>query len=121
MERKEPGNGITRILLCPEDAPLTAPVVFSDSRSSFLSLTAFESDPRPVYRLRKNTGDSEIRRTANGEVVSSGRAGRIIFILPVRSGFPFPVRTGRSSPGSASMRTGSSITPDKRNSCISTI
>ena len=76
MERKEPGNGITRILLCPEDAPLTAPVVFSDSRSPFLSLTAFESDPRPVYRLRKDIGDSEIRRTANGEVVSFREGGK---------------------------------------------
>ena len=70
MDRKEIGNGISRILLCPEDAPLAAPVVFSDSRSAFLSLTAFESEPRPACRLRKEDAASEVRQTANGEVVS---------------------------------------------------
>ena len=70
MERKETGNGITRILLFPEDAPLAAPVVFSDGGAAFLSLTKFESEPRPVYRLRKGAAASEVRQTANGEVVS---------------------------------------------------
>ncbi len=76
MERKEIGSGITRILLYPEDAPLEAPVVFSDSRSAFLTLTAFESEPRPVYRLRKDAGASEVRQTANGEVVSFSEGGK---------------------------------------------
>ena len=69
MERKEIENGITRILLEPEDAPLASPIVFSENHEVFLSLTAFESEPRPVFRLRKG-GASETRQTANGEVVS---------------------------------------------------
>ncbi len=70
MERKEIGNGLTRILLHPEDAPLLSPVVFSDGGPAFLSLTGFESEPRPVFRLRKNAKASEVRQTANGEVVA---------------------------------------------------
>ena len=69
VERKEIENGITRILLEPEDAPLASPIVFSENHEVFLSLTAFESEPRPVFRLRKG-GASETRQTANGEVVS---------------------------------------------------
>ena len=54
----------------PGGRPLASPVVFPDRGPAFLSLTAFESEPRPVFRLRKETGTSEIRQTANGEVVA---------------------------------------------------
>ena len=74
MERKEIGNGLTRVLLYPEDAPLASPVAFSDGGSEFLSLTAFESEPRPVFRLRKSAGASKVRQTANGEVVAFSEA-----------------------------------------------
>lgn len=70
MERMKIGKGLTRIRLCPEDAPLASSVVCPDRGPAFLSLTAFESEPRPVFRLRKETGTSEIRQTANGEVVA---------------------------------------------------
>ena len=69
MERKEIGKGITRVVLTPKDAPLSAPVVFSDGGEAFLSLTGFESDPRPVYRLRGGEGKREVVQTANGEVI----------------------------------------------------
>ena len=52
MDRIERGEGITRILLSQEDAPLASPVVFSDSGTAYLSLTAVHSEPRPVFRLR---------------------------------------------------------------------
>ena len=71
MERKEAGRGITRIVLRPEDAPLSSPIAFADGDGgeAFLTLTAFESLPRPVFRLRGG-GAGETRQTANGEVVS---------------------------------------------------
>jgi len=95
VEQKEIGNGITRILLSPEDAPLAAPVVFSDSRSAFLSLTAFESEPRPVYRLRKDAGASEIRQTANGEVISFSEGGKDFLYTSRRARLSFSCPDGQ--------------------------
>ena len=92
MERNEVGTGLTRILLSPEDAPLTSPVVFSDGGSDFLSLTAFESEPRPVFRLRKNAGASKIRQTANGEVADFSDAEKDLLYVSrrVRLSFACP-------------------------------
>ena len=92
MERNEIGTGLTRILLSPEDAPLTSPVVFSDGGSDFLSLTAFESEPRPVFRLRKNAGASKIRQTANGEVADFSDAEKDLLYVSrrVRLSFACP-------------------------------
>ena len=71
MVRETAGRGITRIVLQPEDAPLSTPIAFADGDGgeAFLTLTAFESLPRPVFRLRGG-GAGETRQTANGEVVS---------------------------------------------------
>ena len=91
MERKEISQGITRVRLRPEDAPLSSPVIFSDGGTGFLSLTAFESEPRPVYRLRES-GESEVRQTANGEVVafSEGKRDLLYTSRRVRLSFACP-------------------------------
>ncbi len=95
MERKEIGNFITRILLRPEDAPLTAPIVFSDNRSVFLTLTAFETESRPVYRLRKNGGASEVLRTANGEVISFPEEEKDLLYISRRVRLSFSCQPGQ--------------------------
>ena len=91
MERKEISHGITRVRLRPEDAPLSSPVIFSDGGTDFLSLTAFESEPRPVYRLRESC-ESEVRQTANGEVVafSEGEKDLLYTSRRVRLSFACP-------------------------------
>ena len=95
MERKEIGNGITRILLKPEDAPLASPIVFSAGGSAFLSLTAYESEPRPVFRLRKSSDISEVRKTANGEVVSFSEGEKDLLYVSRRIRLTFACPDGQ--------------------------
>ena len=95
MERKELGEGIVRIVLCPEDAPLASPVVFEGGGAEFLTLTAFESEPRPVFRLRKGAGASEVRQTANGEVVSFSEGEKDLLYVSRRVRLSFACREGQ--------------------------
>ena len=95
MDRIERGEGITRILLSQEDAPLASPVVFSDGGTAYLSLTAVHSEPRPVFRLRKSTGVQETRQTANGEVVSFGEESRELLYTSRRFRLSFACREGQ--------------------------
>ena len=72
MKRTILSEGVTRILLEPEDASGFQPVRFSDESGLFLTQTGFCCAERPVYRLAPSAGPGETRKTANGEVVISG-------------------------------------------------
>ena len=95
MERTEIGNGITRILLRPEDAPLPSPVRFSVGEGEVLSLAAFESEPRPVYRLRETGGPREVRRTANGEVAAFREEEKDLLYVSRRARLSFTCAEGQ--------------------------
>ena len=94
MERKAISRKITRILLRPEDAPLAGPVSFSDGENEFLSLAAFESTPRPVYRLRGTDATPEVRQTANGEVISFQDEQKDLLYMSRRVRLSFTCREG---------------------------
>ena len=70
MKRTELSEGVTRIVLTPEDAEAFEPAVFADTAGTFLVQTGFRCSERPVYRLDPAADHGNIRQTANGEVVS---------------------------------------------------
>ena len=69
-------EGVSRILLKPEDAEHFEPVAFMDAAGAFLTLTEFSCADRPVYRLEPEAGEGNVRQTANGEVVVFDDGGR---------------------------------------------
>ena len=95
VERMKIGKGLTRILLRPEDAPLAAPVVFSDGEKEFLSLVSFISEPRPVYRLGKSREKTEVRQTANGEVVAFSECEKDLLYVSRRVHLSFACPEGQ--------------------------
>ena len=70
MQQIKVADGITRILLTPEDSRSPISVPFRDASGEYLRLASCSFAPRPVWRLCGEEGDGEIRQTANGEVVS---------------------------------------------------
>ena len=76
MKKTILSDGMTRIILMPEDADTFQEVRFADSRGEYLRQTGFRCQDRPVYRLNPAAGTGDIRQTANGEVVvfDEGRA-----------------------------------------------
>ena len=62
-------EGITRITLIPEDESGFQPVRFTDGGGEYLCQAGFRCVERPVYRLKPEGGEGNIRQTANGEVV----------------------------------------------------
>ncbi len=70
MERTELCPGVTRIRLNAEDAASFEPIGFEDPAGVFLTHEGFSCTPRAVYRLEPEKGEGNVRRTANGEVVS---------------------------------------------------
>ena len=62
-------EGVTRVVLKPEDALHFEPVAFTNASGSFLTMTGFSCMERPVYRLEPEAGEGNVRQTANGEVV----------------------------------------------------
>ena len=79
MKKTALSEGMTRIVLSPEEAQDFQPVPFSDDTGTFLTQTGFSCPDRPVYRLNPAAGDGSVRQTANGEVVvfDDGRAEQI--------------------------------------------
>lgn len=64
-------DGVTRVVLGPEDAAGFQTIRFSDDRGTYLEQTGFSCTERPVFRLDSAAGAGDVRRTANGEVVLS--------------------------------------------------
>lgn len=69
MKKTILSDGMTRIILTPEDADAFQEVRFADRRGEYLRQTGFHCQERPVYRLNPAAGAGNIRQTANGEVV----------------------------------------------------
>ena len=69
MKRVFLSEGVTRVVLKPEDAEWFEPVAFTHAAGTFLTMTGFRCAERPVYRLKPEAGEGNIRQTANGEVV----------------------------------------------------
>ena len=86
-------EGVTRVVLKPEDAEGFEPVAFADAAGTFLILTGFSCAERPVYRLEPEAGEGNIRQTANGEVVvfDDGECRKV----RMRRGDPDRTRTAR--------------------------
>lgn len=72
MKRTVLSEGITRITLAPEDESGFQPVRFTDGGGEYLCQAGFRCAERPVYRLRPEGGEGDVRQTANGEVVVFG-------------------------------------------------
>lgn len=72
MKRTVLSEGITRITLAPEDVSGFQPVCFADGGGEYLRQAGFRCAERPVYRLRPEGGEGDVRQTANGEVVVFG-------------------------------------------------
>ena len=72
MKRTVLSEGITRITLAPEDVSGFQPVCFTDGGGEYLRQAGFRCAERPVYRLRPEGGEGDVRQTANGEVVVFG-------------------------------------------------
>ena len=106
MKKEIVREGILRIRLQPEDAPLAGPVVFADEQGEYLSLTCFESTPRPVYRLRKSAPASEVRQTANGEVVAFGEGERDLLYTSRRARLSFACPEGEILAGLGAQEDG---------------
>ena len=70
MCRITSAESVTGVLLQPGDAAGFTPIPFRDDAGEFLCLAGCEFTPRPVLRFSGKSGQGEIRRTANGEVVS---------------------------------------------------
>ena len=62
-------SGVTRVLLDPESAS-SLPLSFRDEKGEYLCLAGCGFTPRPVWRLTGDSGEGEVRQTANGEVIS---------------------------------------------------
>ena len=75
MKRTVLSEGITRITLAPEDVSGFQPVCFTDGGGEYLRQAGFRCAERPVYRLRPEGGEGDVRQTANGEVVVFGEGG----------------------------------------------
>ena len=75
MKRTVLSEGITRITLAPEDVSGFQPVRFTDGGGEYLRQAGFRCAERPVYRLRPEGGEGDVRQTANGEVVVFGEGG----------------------------------------------
>ena len=72
MKRTVLSEGITRITLAPKDESGFQPVRFTDGGGEYLCQAGFRCAERPVYRLRPEGGEGDVRQTANGEVVVFG-------------------------------------------------
>ena len=72
MKRTVLSEGITRITLAPEDESGFQPVRFTDGGGEYLCQAGFRCAERPVYRLRPEGGEGDVRQTANGEVIVFG-------------------------------------------------
>ena len=70
MVRIEVSPGITRIRLDPGSRETFTPVSFRDEQGEYLCQTDCVFAPRPVWRFSGTDGSSEVKQTANGEVVS---------------------------------------------------
>ena len=70
MKKTALSEGVTRVVLMPEDAEAFEPVVFEDTTGPFLTQTGFSRAERPVYQLEPSAGAGSVRQTANGEVVT---------------------------------------------------
>ena len=75
MERTIMSEGITRVVLRPEDASGFRTITFSDGNGAFLTQTGFACRERPVFRLDSAAGAGDVHRTANGEVVLNDEGG----------------------------------------------
>ena len=75
MERTITSEGITRVVLRPEDASGFRTITFSDGNGAFLTQTGFACRERPVFRLDSAAGAGDVHRTANGEVVLNDEGG----------------------------------------------
>ena len=49
-------EGVSRVILKPEDAEHFEPVAFADAAGTFLTMTGFSCTERPVYRLEPDAG-----------------------------------------------------------------
>lgn len=70
MKKTELCEGTVRITLEPADASGFQQIPFSDDSGEYLRHTAFRCVERPVYRLDPSAGEGNVRKTANGEVVT---------------------------------------------------
>ena len=86
--------GIIRVRLDPENSALSFPVPFRDESGEYLRQAGCVFTPRPVWRLSDDGGDGEIRRTANGEVVSfeSGERRQVGQVYSAALRFEYPGR-----------------------------
>ena len=99
MTRTVLSPGVTRISLNPDDCRPFTPVPFSDETGEYLLQTDCVFAPRPVFRLCGESGGSEVKQTANGEVVSFEAGERRLIrescSVTLRFSFPgSPVLTG---------------------------
>ena len=99
MVRIEVSPGITRIRLDPGSRETFTPVSFRDEQGEYLCQTDCVFAPRPVWRFSGTDGSSEVKQTANGEVVSfEGGERRLVreaYSAVLRFSFPgSPVLTG---------------------------
>lgn len=70
IHRTEIAPGIIRIRMTAEDAASFSPVPFAKEGRTFLTLTGFSAESRPVYRLSEKGSIGTVRKTANGDVTS---------------------------------------------------
>lgn len=70
MKKTELCEGTVRITLEPADASGFQQIPFSDDSGEYLRHMAFRCVERPVYRLDPSAGEGNVRKTANGEVVT---------------------------------------------------
>ena len=70
MHQSMISEGVTRVLLDPSDFPAAAPISFRDGAGEYLCQTRGVFAPRAVWRLSGSGDSGEVRRTANGEVIS---------------------------------------------------
>ena len=85
MDRTVVFPGVTRVITWPDDSGASLPAVFSDEGGEYLRLAGCAFSPRPVRRLSGDGGSSEVKQTANGEVISFS------------SGAPELIRTAHSA------------------------